>query len=89
MGNVGGLLGLFLGFSFISVVEVGYILAFGMDGAKSQRHEVLTKPKEKHSTLRIMFAIKKIQRRKKEMTQDAAVKPTSAFTKSNYLGFKY
>ncbi len=36
IGNVGGLLGLFLGFSFISVVEVFYIFLAGSDNARSE-----------------------------------------------------
>ena len=36
VGNVGGLLGLFLGFSFISAVEVLYVLAFGLEQKESQ-----------------------------------------------------
>ena len=35
VGTIGGLLGLFLGFSFISVVEVVYVAAFGMPNRNS------------------------------------------------------
>ena len=43
IGTVGGLLGLFLGFSCISIVEVFYIFAFGMEKATKILRQVGSK----------------------------------------------
>ncbi len=37
IGNVGGLLGLFLGFSFISVVEIFYMFLFASSGVRKEK----------------------------------------------------
>lgn len=45
VGTVGGLLGLFIGFSFVSVVEMVYICLLGMLGMR--------KPEKNHGTKRM------------------------------------
>ena len=36
IGNVGGLLGLFLGFSFISIIEIFYMFSYPASSSKSR-----------------------------------------------------